>query len=65
MLYYEGHGITNTAKAIITVTTILGVLAILAVALRVYARIYSKLYLGIDDWTIILALVGLDHHLPQ
>ncbi|GLA55396.1 hypothetical protein AnigIFM63604_002044 [Aspergillus niger] len=57
MLYYEGHGITNTAKAIITVTTILGVLAILAVALRVYARIYSKLYLGIDDWTIILALI--------
>ncbi|GKZ63374.1 hypothetical protein AnigIFM63309_001570 [Aspergillus niger] len=57
MLYYEGHGITSTAKAIIIVTTILGVLAIFAVALRVYARIYSKLYLGADDWTIILALI--------
>lgn len=57
MLYYEGHGITSTAKAIIIVTTILGVLAIFAVALRVYARIYSKLYLCADDWTIILALV--------
>ncbi|EHA19806.1 hypothetical protein ASPNIDRAFT_39233 [Aspergillus niger ATCC 1015] len=59
MLYYEGHGITSTAKAIIIVTTILGVLAIFAVALRVYARIYSKLYLCADDWTIILALVHI------
>ncbi|RAL09572.1 uncharacterized protein BO97DRAFT_436679 [Aspergillus homomorphus CBS 101889] len=47
------------AKVIITVTTILGVLAILTVILRVYVRIYSKLYLGVDDWITILALIVL------
>ncbi|OJJ78031.1 hypothetical protein ASPBRDRAFT_191292 [Aspergillus brasiliensis CBS 101740] len=53
----ENEGITSTAKAIITVTTILEIVAILAVSLRIYTRINYKLYLGVDDWTIIAALL--------
>ncbi|GKZ25306.1 hypothetical protein AbraIFM66951_002226 [Aspergillus brasiliensis] len=53
----ENEGITSTAKAIITVTTILEIIAILAVSLRIYTRINYKLYLGVDDWTIIAALL--------
>lgn len=65
-MYNESHGITGTAKGeIITVTTFLWFLAILAVALRVYAQVYSELYLGVDNYTIIIALVRgfqMTHH---
>ncbi|KAJ5933962.1 hypothetical protein N7454_006291 [Penicillium verhagenii] len=57
MLYNKDEGVTGTAKVIIVVTTILGVLAILSVALRVYARMYSKLFLGVDDYLVIISLV--------
>ncbi|KAJ5777170.1 lactate/malate dehydrogenase alpha/beta C-terminal domain family protein [Penicillium odoratum] len=56
MLYNKDQGVTDKAKEIIIVTTVLGVLAIISVALRVYARVYSKLYLGIDEYLILLAL---------
>ncbi|KAJ5898436.1 hypothetical protein N7504_008724 [Penicillium tannophilum] len=56
MLYNKDEAITGTAKVIITVTTILGVLAIISVALRIYARVYSKLFLGVDDYLVIISL---------
>lgn len=57
MLYNKDEAVTGTAKVIITVTTILGVLAIVSVVLRIHARVYSKLYLGVDDYLVIISLV--------
>lgn len=48
---------TTTSTVIVTVTTILGVLAIIAVILRIYCRIYQKEPLGGDDYCAIISLV--------
>lgn len=47
--------------ATILVPIFLSIFAILAVALRLIARRLIRMTLGSDDWTIIIALVRLDH----
>jgi hypothetical protein len=48
---------TTAATVILSVTIILGVLAIIAVILRLYCRIYQKERLGGDDYCAIISLV--------
>ena len=47
----------EAATIIITVTVVLSVMAIAAVALRLYCRKLQKLSLGGDDYCVIIALV--------
>lgn len=48
---------TATATVILVVTIILGVLAIIAVTLRLYCRVYQKEPFGGDDYCVIISLV--------
>lgn len=50
MMYPTAHGVFETAIILPTLGTV-------AVALRFYARKTNGIKLGIDDWTIVLALV--------
>lgn len=51
--------ITEAAKVCIAVTTILGVVAIIAVAMRFYTRIrVQRIKLGADDWVMLVAMVS-------
>lgn len=56
----------QAATIIVSVTVVLGVLAIAAVALRLYCRYLQKFNLGGDDYCIIVSLViGKDiSHFP-
>ena len=47
----------EAATIIITVTVVLGVMAIAAVGLRLYCRKVQKISLGGDDYCVIIALV--------
>ena len=49
----------EAATVIVAVTVILGVMAMLAVALRLYCRKLQKLPLGGDDYCIIITLVSI------
>lgn len=49
----------EAATVIVTVTVILGVMAIVAVALRLYCRKLQQLPLGGDDYCIIITLVQI------
>lgn len=51
--------LNGTATVIVVVTVVLGFMAILAVALRLYCRRLQKLPLGGDDYCIVIALVLL------
>lgn len=51
------NGITGRAQVIIIVSTVLNVIAITAVAIRVYARAYGRFSLGADDYVMIASLV--------
>lgn len=57
--------LNGTATVIITVTVILGFLAVVAVALRLYCRRLQKLSLGGDDYCILIALVVMDFNSPR
>ena len=57
--------LNETATVIITVTVILGFLAVVAVALRLYCRRLQKLSLGGDDYYILIALVVMDFDSPR
>jgi hypothetical protein len=51
--------ITEAAEVCIVVTTVLGIIAIAAVALRFYCRLkVQKIPPGADDWCILIALVS-------
>ena len=47
----------SAAVALVLITVILGLLAIIAVALRLYCRIYQKHSFGADDYCILIAVV--------
>lgn len=47
----------EAATVVVTVTIILGSLAIAAVALRLYCRKLQKVPIGADDYCVIVALV--------
>lgn len=49
--------LSEAPTVIVTVTVTLGVMAIVAVALRLYCRRLQKLRFGGDDYCIIIALV--------
>ena len=49
----------EAATIIITVTVVLGTIAILAVALRLYCRNLQKQPLGSDDYCVFIALVEI------
>ena len=51
---------------IIRVSIAMGLLAALFVALRVWARTYTRIKHGLDDWIVISAMVGVPsrHNLP-
>lgn len=49
----------EAATVIVTVTVVLGIMAIGAVALRVHCRKLQNLPLGGDDYTMVIALVQI------
>lgn len=51
--------LNQAATVAVSVTVILGVLAIVAVGLRVYVRLSQKIPLGPDTYCILVALVRL------
>lgn len=54
---------TQAAKVCIAVTTALGIIAIIVVALRFYCRLrVQKIKIGPDDWCSLAALVSLHKH---
>lgn len=55
----DGQTVNGQAKAIVAVSAVLSALAILAVALRFYAKTYKGKNLHKDDWLILGGLVRL------
>lgn len=49
--------LSEAATIIVVVTVVLGITAVVAVALRLYCRRLQKLPLGSDDYCVIVALV--------
>lgn len=54
----DGQTVNGQAIAIVTVSVILSVLAILSVMLRFFARRYKGAKYFLDDWLIVFALVS-------
>jgi len=49
--------LSQAATVVVSVTVILGLLAFVAVGLRLYCRYFQKARLGADDYCVLVALV--------
>lgn len=50
----------QAATVVITVTVILGILAIVAVGLRLYCRVFQRSSFGADDYCMVAAVVRIE-----